>query len=168
MATIVIQRPGRPDEVVALPAGDAPLGRHPECAVRVDDWAVSRQHAVVSQEPDAGKHRVRDAGSRNGTWLNGKRVGEDGADLRNGDRIQLGRGNVVLHFFEDDATVSHGVATLSGPAGFQLAGWDSAWVSGRWNRLMRAAPWLRLLGTVLGLVATALAITFWTIRLSSA
>lgn len=37
MATIVIKRPGRVDQVVALPEGEALVGRHPECAVWVVD-----------------------------------------------------------------------------------------------------------------------------------
>jgi pSer/pThr/pTyr-binding forkhead associated (FHA) protein len=72
----------------------------PPCLGHVD---VSRHHCVVEVTPDAV--RVRDLGSRNGTFVNGAKIGQrfphqpaEEADLRecppvelkNGDELQVG------------------------------------------------------------------------------
>ncbi|HTJ39835.1 MAG TPA: protein kinase [Dactylosporangium sp.] len=83
------------------------LGRAADCQPRLPDdddhRKVSRHHCLIDiNPPDA---RIRDFGSLNGTYLNGKRIGqrepgqtpEQGAatsfpehDLRDGDEIRLG------------------------------------------------------------------------------
>ncbi len=56
-----------------------------DVVVRID--GVSRTHARIVQQPDG--YWLEDAGSRNGTWLNGERVTR--ARLRHLDVITLGR-----------------------------------------------------------------------------
>lgn len=63
------------------------LGRSPGATVLLDDVSVSRRHAEI--RPADGGYRIVDAGSLNGTYLNGSRVEE--ADLVHGDDIQVGR-----------------------------------------------------------------------------
>ncbi|HVH68465.1 MAG TPA: FHA domain-containing protein [Gemmatimonadales bacterium] len=73
------------------------LGRGRECEVRPagrSDTIVSRVHAELSVGP-SGALAVRDAGSRNGTFLNDERVTTP-VPIRLGDRITLGRGGPVL------------------------------------------------------------------------
>jgi adenylate cyclase len=72
------------------------LGRHPDNSIQVLDRIVSKEHARVSQAPN-GSWMIRDAGSLNGTLVNGERIGE--AVLQNGDRIQLG--NTTFQFVGD-------------------------------------------------------------------
>lgn len=48
------------------------LGRHPNCDVVLDEGAVSRQHAKLTQQ--GGRYFVEDMGSRNGTFVNGEEV----------------------------------------------------------------------------------------------
>jgi hypothetical protein len=55
-------------------------------AIRVDDPRLSRMHATFIY--DDGDFRVRDAGSANGTFLNGAKVME--YLLRDGDKLLLG------------------------------------------------------------------------------
>ena len=62
------------------------LGRLPDNDIVLNDKRVSRHHAEVIQRD--GKWIVRDAGSTNGTAVNGKVLKE--AVLRNGDTISLG------------------------------------------------------------------------------
>jgi hypothetical protein len=67
------------------------FGRLPSCDVAFDpraDLDASGEHAHVRREQ--GAWYVLDANSRNGTWLNGKRVTR--AQLTSGDELELGRG----------------------------------------------------------------------------
>jgi adenylate cyclase len=73
------------------------LGRHPDNSIQVLDRIVSKEHCRITLAPN-GTWMVRDAGSLNGTMVNGERIGE--AVLKDGDRIQLG--NTVFQFAEDN------------------------------------------------------------------
>ena len=63
------------------------IGRSPESDVLLDDITVSRKHALLKKDGD--DYRLLDAGSLNGSYLNGNIVEE--AILSNGDRIQIGK-----------------------------------------------------------------------------
>ncbi|MBP8532059.1 FHA domain-containing protein, partial [Streptomyces sp. MK37H] len=73
------------------------LGRHPDWAPRTaaafEGWnKVSRHHASITVEPD-GTAWVEepDAGSRNGTYLNGARIAAGvRTPVRDGDQLRLG------------------------------------------------------------------------------
>jgi pSer/pThr/pTyr-binding forkhead associated (FHA) protein/S1-C subfamily serine protease len=69
----------------------ARLGRDPdlEFPCDPDDDVVSAFHALVRRDAD-GAWWLEDAGSTNGTWLNGRRVGSP-ERLRTGDRFTLGQ-----------------------------------------------------------------------------
>jgi pSer/pThr/pTyr-binding forkhead associated (FHA) protein/S1-C subfamily serine protease len=73
------------------------MGRGPECevqAVEASNPVVSRVHAELTVGPTGGL-AVRDAGSKNGTFLNGDRITQP-MPVRLGDRIMLGPGGPVL------------------------------------------------------------------------
>ncbi len=63
------------------------LGRDPDSDVFLNDVTVSRNHAVV--ETGGGEVKITDAGSLNGTYVNGVLV--DSARLSTGDVVQVGR-----------------------------------------------------------------------------
>ena len=72
------------------------IGRSPECNVRIppeQGASVSRVHAEVAIND--GGIVVRDAGSRNGTFVNGTRI-ESPQSVVKGDQIMLGSGGPVL------------------------------------------------------------------------
>src|SRR5437867_5553733 len=79
---------------VSIDVGDeeTALGREATGGVIIPDRAVSRRHCVISLEN--GRFRIRDAGSANGTFVNGLPVQE--RDLDSGDQIRIG--NCVLQF----------------------------------------------------------------------
>lgn len=84
------------------------IGRAPDCDLQVPSDPthadISRHHCLLEIEPQAV--RVRDLGSRNGTWVNGTRIGQrsvpeappekadrdEGAKypLKDGDEIKVG------------------------------------------------------------------------------
>jgi adenylate cyclase len=76
------------------------LGRHPDNSIQVLDRIVSKEHARITLAPN-GSWVMRDAGSLNGTMVNGERIGE--AVLKDGDRIQLG--NTTFQFNDDNPRV---------------------------------------------------------------
>ncbi|MFU8891488.1 MAG: FHA domain-containing protein [Anaerosomatales bacterium] len=68
------------------------VGRGPECDIFLNDFTVSRSHAVLEMAAD--EVSVRDAGSLNGTYVNGVRV--DKAQLSDGDILQIGKFQMVF------------------------------------------------------------------------
>jgi len=64
------------------------IGRGDGCAVMLDSRSVSRLHALI-QRRDAGDFSVVDLGSRNGSFLNNRRVSVPQV-LNDGDRLTFG------------------------------------------------------------------------------
>jgi pSer/pThr/pTyr-binding forkhead associated (FHA) protein len=62
------------------------LGRSRSCELVFADDTVSRRHAELTTAD--GRWILRDLGSSNGTWINGRRVVE--AEVRSGDVVHLG------------------------------------------------------------------------------
>jgi DNA-binding winged helix-turn-helix (wHTH) protein len=75
------------------------VGRAPDVAVQIDFPGVSRHHARIVVADGAAT--LHDAGSKNGTYLNGTRVAAP-ALLADGDKIRLG--SVALTFRVASAT----------------------------------------------------------------
>ncbi len=89
------------------------FGRLPECDIAFDpqaDLDASGRHAEVRREGLGWV--VVDAGSRNGTWLNGQRVQR--AVLSTGDELELGMGGPRLRVEILDAA-ARGAARVTGP-----------------------------------------------------
>lgn len=63
------------------------IGRNPDCDVVVEDGLVSRRHATLRVR--AGRWCIEDNGSRNGTWVNERRV-TGPVELEQGDRVRVG------------------------------------------------------------------------------
>jgi len=62
------------------------IGRDPECDFPINEYAISRHHAKILKR--WGGIAIRDLESKNGTFLNNRRVVEE--YLHDGDRIALG------------------------------------------------------------------------------
>lgn len=84
------------ERVVELKAPVTVLGRSAGADVQLTDPGVSRRHAELHLTGDTV--RLLDAGSTNGTTVNGESV--QARHLRNGDRIQLGN-SVLIYRAED-------------------------------------------------------------------
>jgi hypothetical protein len=68
------------------------IGRHPDSDIFLDDITVSRRHAEIRRGSEG--FSLHDVGSLNGTYVNRERV--EGADLRSGDEIQIGKFKLVV------------------------------------------------------------------------
>jgi hypothetical protein len=74
---------------VRLNTGDYLVGRGLSCHIVVADALVSRQHAKLTVTPSFVT--ILDLHTRNGTFVNGQRLGENAHTLNVGDRITLGK-----------------------------------------------------------------------------
>jgi DNA-binding winged helix-turn-helix (wHTH) protein len=84
----------RDDEEIPLGPGENILGRDEQASPRIEDDTVSRRHARIRvTQKDA---TIEDLGSKNGTFLGGKRVGAKAVRLSAEDQIQVG--SVFLTF----------------------------------------------------------------------
>jgi pSer/pThr/pTyr-binding forkhead associated (FHA) protein len=83
---LVVRKGPQPGERFFLDRPRLVIGRDPESDIFLNDMTVSRAHAVVFS--DEHGVRVADAGSLNGTYVNGA-VAEE-AVLSDGDVLQIG------------------------------------------------------------------------------
>ena len=102
-AVLLIQ--GGPNEggMISLSDGMIIIGRSALSDIVVDEQGISRQHAGVRGDREG--FWISDLGSRNGTFVNGVRIGQDPQRLRNFDRIELGGMAVHWVFMESQDTV---------------------------------------------------------------
>jgi pSer/pThr/pTyr-binding forkhead associated (FHA) protein len=94
---------------VPLVHGDTVIGRDPESHICTDEPSVSRRHAAISTSADGAM--FRDLGSRNGTFVDGRRIAGP-APLADGAVMSIGR--VALLFAARSAprsTITEGIAS---------------------------------------------------------
>lgn len=72
---------------MVITAGGTTIGRDPRDTIHIAHGEVSRKHAVIRLD-EQGRFIIEDLDSRNGTYLNGKRIKQ--AVLQNHDRITIG------------------------------------------------------------------------------
>lgn len=81
---------------VELSGTVAVLGRDPSCDLVLNDAKCSRRHAVLEAGPQG--IAIRDAGSANGTFVNGRKI--ERANLTEGDVVRVGE--VILKVLPED------------------------------------------------------------------
>jgi two-component system, cell cycle response regulator len=79
--------------------GFSAIGRGGSAEIRIDDDGLSRAHARIRTE--GGRVWIEDLGSRNGTFVNGHKLTVP-IELRDGDKIGVGRGTVLRFGFQDE------------------------------------------------------------------
>ena len=84
------------------------IGRDEECDLVLEDDQVSRRHAELELSND--RIVVRDLGSRNGTFVNGKRIQEP-TPLEGNEQLRVGNTVVSLSPSKSASTVSAGQPT---------------------------------------------------------
>ncbi len=78
---------------IALDTGDNLIGRDQDAVVWIDHELVSRRHARIAIGADGAT--VTDLGSKNGTFVRGKRI-RDSIPLRDRDILKIGPALLVL------------------------------------------------------------------------
>ena len=91
-----VKYPDKPAHEVDLKVTVAVLGRDPSCDLVINDERCSRRHAVIEATPTG--LQVRDAGSANGIFVNGKKV--ERSPLTSGDLVRLGE--VIVKVLPED------------------------------------------------------------------
>ena len=103
-ATLIIES-GDPDTTrFYLDRPVSVLGKGSDVDIPIGNPYVSRRHAEITCDQD--RFRIRDLGSKNGTYINGKRLVRGFHQLAGGDRIELGLGRVLLKFLEPGSTLT--------------------------------------------------------------
>jgi pSer/pThr/pTyr-binding forkhead associated (FHA) protein len=104
-AYLVLYKNGKPDLSTPVPESGAGIGREAGNHVQLASPEVSKRHALLKLS--AMKWCVRDLDSRNGVFVNGKRVRE--AILQHGDKLTIGPYTLV---FETTAPGSRNVMEI--------------------------------------------------------
>jgi len=89
---LILLKKNNSQKAFSLSSGITVIGRRHDCDLRIPLMSVSRRHCQFNR--DEGVLKIRDLGSRNGTYLNGKRIDE--AVIQAGDYIEVGPLKFVL------------------------------------------------------------------------
>jgi len=103
-AVLVVEQGMGDASVIPLEQACIVLGKLAESDVVVENPYISRRHAEIKQD-DKG-FIIRDLGSKNGTFINGARLGTDEHRLKTGDRIELALGQVIMRFESWSSTIT--------------------------------------------------------------
>ena len=99
---LTFQSPDGAEERFLMRQDVTTLGRSDSCAVVIAHPIVSRLHARIELQHD--RYLLFDAGSANGTFVNGARI-EQGHQLSTGDTIWLGSEDATLSFSDPEETL---------------------------------------------------------------
>ncbi|PNF28841.1 hypothetical protein B7P43_G04417, partial [Cryptotermes secundus] len=88
------------------------VGREGDHAVSIPDINISKHHAKFTFDEALGKYYVIDYGSRNGTFLNGKRLSvakqeSDPHEVIHGSLLQVGGTKLLCHIHAGQETCGH-------------------------------------------------------------
>lgn len=87
-----VRYPDKPPQELELEGPLLVVGRDPSADIVLHDVKCSRKHAVLEDTVDG--LLIRDTGSANGVYVNGRRV--ERSDLRNGDLVRLGEVQLLV------------------------------------------------------------------------
>lgn len=100
MPKLVHTRDGIVVDEYPLNEGSVIIGRRPDCDIQIDDITVSGSHARVTVAPNQfmdglNDITIEDAGSTNGTIVNGKRIYKKHL-LKHGEIAKIGTHELTL------------------------------------------------------------------------
>jgi len=91
--TLTIIRPDGKQVDQAFVGAQTTVGRHEKCDLCLVDSMVSRNHCLILSE--GKRFVVKDLDSRNGTWINGRRI-KNRRHVRSGDVVQVGPFRIIF------------------------------------------------------------------------
>src|SRR5262249_49692457 len=94
---LLVSAPAGISEFELPESGTIQVGRAAACAISVLDPSVSRVHAEISV--NSTDLSVKDLGSRNGTFVNDQRLGDETMRLRPGDFLRFGSAQAQLQLW---------------------------------------------------------------------
>jgi DNA-binding winged helix-turn-helix (wHTH) protein len=83
---------------VSLHEGENIIGRDPAADVWLDARGISRRHARIIVT--GAQASIEDAGSKNGTWLKGRRI-DSAESLKDGDQLRFGSVSMTFRLWLD-------------------------------------------------------------------
>jgi predicted lysophospholipase L1 biosynthesis ABC-type transport system permease subunit len=92
-----VSQPESTPHLLDLPGPEVVVGRDPTCDLVLNDERCSRRHAVLAEDPEGLE--IRDTGSSNGIWVNGRQLRR--SRLRPGDTVRIG--DTVIRILPDSA-----------------------------------------------------------------
>lgn len=87
------------DKALPLREGENPVGRHPASAIWINAASVSRAHALIIVS--AGRVTIEDKGSRNGTFVDGRKLTGPHL-LLDGSEVMFGSERTTFRQWSDD------------------------------------------------------------------
>ncbi len=99
---LVLFKKNGSQKIFSLPSSVTVIGRRRDCDLQIPLTRVSKRHCQLNR--DQGVLKVRDLGSRNGTYLNGERIDE--AVVQPGDYIGVGPITFVLQIDGQPETIA--------------------------------------------------------------
>ncbi|MGC4113332.1 MAG: FHA domain-containing protein [Myxococcales bacterium] len=94
---------------VPIPAGEMVIGRSSASGLKLSHPSVSREHAILERQ--SGRFYIHDAGSHNGTFVNGRQI-SGRIELYGGDEIAMGKAVLILR--HGDMATGTGTGTRAG------------------------------------------------------
>ncbi|MDR1089183.1 MAG: FHA domain-containing protein [Coriobacteriales bacterium] len=91
--TLTVTKGSLQNQVFDLEPLPVVIGRDPECDLFLNNMTVSRRHAIIEKE--GNMLMLKDLGSLNGTWIDGKI--SDQAELTDGILVQIGTFSMRFH-----------------------------------------------------------------------
>lgn len=111
MSYLKIVSGSAPGQIIDLSGNEMILGRHPSCQIVLDNVAVSRYHASIIRRNNA--YYLKDLGSRNGTYLNGRAIQQETL-LHHADEVDICEIVLRIHLNQPGESVS--VELLESPS----------------------------------------------------
>jgi hypothetical protein len=115
----VSQPEGTPHQL-DLPGPEIVVGRDPTCDLVLNDERCSRRHAVLADGPEGLE--IRDTGSSNGIWVNGRQLRR--SRLGPGDTVRIG--DTVIRILPDSAQTRPGADDRRPGVGVEARGFAPA------------------------------------------
>ncbi len=78
-----------------IQGGELSIGRSSGCHLRIINDAISRLHCVI-KKTSADEFYLEDLNSKNGTFLNGKRILNQ-IKLKNNDKVEIANIEITIH-----------------------------------------------------------------------